>query len=170
MTCSPASGSTGAVSHHPPGSRPAGVPEPDSGAGTAFQGWPHASSLEFAGLPSAVPCGRLHTRQVLWEWRLGHLADDAELLVSEILSNAVKASWSPAGAGLIALRLLADDKRLVIEVWDHSPRDPQPLQPNAESENGRGFTVIEALSNRWGYRRVSASAKFVWAELLTESS
>jgi anti-sigma regulatory factor (Ser/Thr protein kinase) len=54
-------------------------------------GWPQCSSLELAALPTVVPCGRLHTRQVLREWKLAHLADDAETLVSELLTNAVKA-------------------------------------------------------------------------------
>ena len=129
--------------------------------------WPHCSFLELAGLATAVPCGRLHTKHVLREWQLDHLIDDAETLVSELLTNAVKASWSPQGAGLIALRLLADRERLLIEVWDQSPADPQPREAHDESESGRGFTVIDAISHRWGFRRTSHSQKVVWCELLT---
>jgi len=163
------SGGTGAVSGHPPTHGSIDVPELDSGVGTAFQGWPHVSALEFAALPSAVPCGRLHTRQVLWEWQLEHLANDAEILASELLSNAIKASSSPAEAGLIALRLLADAERLIIEAWDQNPNDPRSRPADSESESGRGLLVIEAIAHRWGCRRVSASVKVVWVELLTAS-
>jgi anti-sigma regulatory factor (Ser/Thr protein kinase) len=141
-------------------------PELDSGAGTAFRCWPHVSGLEFSGQPRAVPCARLHTRQVLWEWGLDHLAKDAELLVSELMGNAVQASRSRDGAtSLTALRLLADDARLIVEVWDQNPYIPQPRQAHGDDESGRGFMVIEAIASRWGYRRASASFKVVWAEL-----
>jgi anti-sigma regulatory factor (Ser/Thr protein kinase) len=106
---------------------------------------------------------------VLWEWKLDQLADDAETLVSELLTNAIIASRSLQGSGLVALRLLADHERLLIEIWDQNPDDPQPRQADDESEHGRGFTVIEALSHRWGFSRVSASLKVVWCELVVES-
>jgi anti-sigma regulatory factor (Ser/Thr protein kinase) len=129
--------------------------------------WPHVSILELAALPTAVPRGRLHAKQVLWEWQLSHLANDAELLVSEALSNAVRASWQSGDT--IALRLLANRERLLIEVWDHNPADPEPRQADDESESGRGLTVIQAIANRWGYQHVSATLKVVWAELLTKA-
>ena len=128
--------------------------------------WPLRSYLELGALTSTVPCARLHARQIVWEWGFRHLAEDAEILVSELLTNAVKASSSPDGAGVVVLRLLADRERLLIEVWDHNPDDPQPRQADAESESGRGFSVIEALSSRWGFRRLSYSVKVVWCELL----
>lgn len=142
----------------------------DSGAGTAIQNWPHDSFLELTALATAVSCARLHAKNVLWEWRLGHLSEDTELLVSELVSNAVKASCSPDGVGLVALRLLADVKRLLIEVWDHNPRDPKPRQVDFGSEHGRGLVVVEAVSDRWGYDRVSDSLKVVWCEVLIEAN
>jgi anti-sigma regulatory factor (Ser/Thr protein kinase) len=126
---------------------------------------PLRSDLELGALTSAVPCARLHARQIVWEWGFSHLAEDAETLVSELLTNAVKASSSPDGAGVVVLRLLANRERLLIEVWDHNPDDPQPRQVDAESESGRGFSVIEALSSRRGFRRLSYSVKVVWCEL-----
>jgi anti-sigma regulatory factor (Ser/Thr protein kinase) len=160
------SGSTSAVPGHLSTSPwSAGSPEHASGAGTAAQNWPHASLLELAALATAVPCGRLHARHVLREWGLGHFADDAEILVSELLTNAVKSSWLPGGAGLIALRLLANGTQLLVEVWDQNPGDPQPRQTDSGSESGRGLTVIEAISDRWGFRRVSFGLKVVWCEL-----
>ena len=166
MTASPTSGGTGTVSASSGGAPDATAIEHGSGAGPAFQTWPHASLLVLAARRADVSCGRLHARSVFWEWKLAHLASDAELLVSELLSNAIKATWSHDDTGLIVMRLLADAQRLLIEVWDNAPGDPQPRQPDDESESGRGCMVVAAISHRWGYRRVSLALKVVWAELL----
>jgi anti-sigma regulatory factor (Ser/Thr protein kinase) len=128
------------------------------------------SYLELEALPSAVPCARLHARQILRNWGLDHLVSDAELLVSEIAGNAVQASQSPDGLGLLALRLLADPERLIIEAWDQSPHDPQLREASEDAEHGRGLMVIEAVAHQWGYRRLSPTLKLVWCELLIDSS
>jgi anti-sigma regulatory factor (Ser/Thr protein kinase) len=145
---------------------PAWLLHEEGPAATLHSDWPYLCFIELPALPAVVPSGRLHSKQVLAEWNLDHLAEDAEMLVSEMLTNAVKAPPSPQGPGLVALRLLANGERLLIEVWDRSPADPQPREPDCESESGRGFAVIEAISHRWGYRRASRSLKVVWCELL----
>ena len=65
--------------------------------------WPLQSFLELGALPGAVPCARLHARHLLWEWGLAGLADSTELLVSEMITNAVQASREmarpPSGCG-----------------------------------------------------------------------
>jgi anti-sigma regulatory factor (Ser/Thr protein kinase) len=160
------SGGIGTVSASSGGAPDAASIEHDSGVGPAFQNWLHASLLELAARRTDVSCGRLHARNVLWEWKLAHLASDAELLVSELLSNAVKATWSADKTGLVVMRLFADAQRLLIEVWDNASGDPQPRQPGCEAETGRGFMVVQAISHRWGYHRASATLKVVWAELL----
>ena len=53
---------------------------------------PLCSYLELGALPTAVPCARLHARHLAWEWGLNGLAPDSELLVSELVTNAVKAT------------------------------------------------------------------------------
>jgi anti-sigma regulatory factor (Ser/Thr protein kinase) len=132
--------------------------------------WPHVSSLELAALPTAVPCARLHTTQLLWEWKLDHLAEDAALLVSELVTNAVNATSRSGRPGLVALRLKADRHRLIIESWDQAPADPEPRHPPDDSEDGRGFTIITALTHRWGHHRLNPTLKVIWCELLTESA
>jgi anti-sigma regulatory factor (Ser/Thr protein kinase) len=127
--------------------------------------WPRVSCLELGPLPTAVGCAREHARAVLLEWDLGALADDAATLVSELMTNAMKASRALKVPKPIALRLLANHQQLIIEVWDQNPNDPRPRAADADSEGGRGLAVIEAYSNRWGYRRVSANLKVVWCEL-----
>jgi anti-sigma regulatory factor (Ser/Thr protein kinase) len=159
-------GGTGAVSASRGGASDAISTEHSSGAGPVSNTWPLVSSLELAALPTAVACARLHARLVLGEWKLDHLVGDAMTLVSELLTNAVRATRSAGTGGLVFLRLLADGWQLLIEVWDQSPDDPKPQAVGHDAEHGRGFMVIETISNRWGYYRVNANLKVVWCELV----
>jgi anti-sigma regulatory factor (Ser/Thr protein kinase) len=131
-------------------------------SGTATQ---TSSALEFAPLPTAVPCARLHVVHVLCEWGLRDLASDAEMIVSELVTNAVEASTLLSERPPVSLRLLLTGKSLVIEVWDHSPLDLEPREADADDECGRGLTVVAALSDRWGWERTGHDRKVVWAEL-----
>lgn len=54
--------------------------------------WPRRDFLELGALVSAVPCARLHARHVLREWELACLGDSAELLITELVPNAVQAA------------------------------------------------------------------------------
>jgi len=165
------SGGTGAVSGPLPGLRPAvSAPELDSGAGTATHVWPLVSFLEFGALPTAAGCARLHTKNVLLEWKLHAVVEDAELLVSELVTNALQASWSRDDRPPVTLRLLANRERLLIEVWDRSPVEPLACEADLSSEDGRGLGIVAALSDRWSFRRVSSSLKVVWCELVIPRS
>lgn len=123
--------------------------------------WPLTTSLTLGALPTAPACLRAHAKQMAWEWGLAMLADSAELLVSELVTNAIKAAqaiepneWR-AGclreACCVSLRLSSDHKRILIEVWDANPEPPIPATPDADGESGRGLLIVEALSDRWGY-------------------
>ena len=133
-----------------------------SGAGTAVH---RTSYLELAPLPSAIPCARLHAVHVLHEWGFRALTEDAALIVSELITNAADASTVLPERPPIALRLLASEKSLVIEVWDQSPLDLESREADPDAECGRGLTVVAALSGRWGSKRTGHSRKVVWAEL-----
>jgi anti-sigma regulatory factor (Ser/Thr protein kinase) len=131
-------------------------------SGTATQ---ISSALEFAPLPTAVPCARLHAVHVLREWELRDLANDAEMIVSELITNAIDASTLLSERPPVSLRLLLTGKSLVIEAWDHSPLDLEPREADADDECGRGLTVVAALSDRWGWERTGRNRKVVWAEI-----
>jgi anti-sigma regulatory factor (Ser/Thr protein kinase) len=141
---------------------PAGQVGRGAGAGTAFH---RTSFLELASLPGAIPCARLHAVHVLHEWGLRALADDAAVIVSELMTNAADASVVLPGRPPIALRLLATEQSLVIEAWDQSPLDLKPRDAAGYDECGRGLTVVAALSTRWGCKRIGYQRKVVWAEL-----
>ena len=124
-----------------------------------------SSMLEFAPLPTAVPRARLHAVHVLHEWGLRHLADDVAMIVSELITNAIDAAVVLPDRPPVTLRLLADEKSLLIEVWDASPLDVEPREAGADDECGRGLAVVAALSDRWGHERTGSRRKVVWAEL-----
>ena len=174
------SGITGACTPRISGS---GAPAADGGSGAAREAmptppssqdglavigpWPLRDFLELGALPGAVPCARRHTRQILWEWRLTALADPVELVVSELATNAVAASRLAGLAPAIRLWLLADAARVLVLVWDASPRPPARADTGVDAEGGRGLLLVEAVSSRWGwYRdRQGETGKVVWAEL-----
>jgi serine/threonine-protein kinase RsbW len=159
-------GSTGAVPTGRGGVGP--VREPSSGAGTAPPRWPLVSMLELGPLPTAIGCGRDHARLVLIEWGLDHLADDGVLLVSELLTNALKASRALRTPSPIVLRLLANDMQLLIEAWDQWVEGFHLRHGAPDDEHGRGLTVVAALSKRWGVGRISETYKVVWCELAVD--
>jgi anti-sigma regulatory factor (Ser/Thr protein kinase) len=90
-------------------------------------------------------------------WDLEDLIPTTELLVSELVTNAVRYS-----RGEVTLRLV-NEKALVCEVTDNSGALPRLRQANSEDENGRGLQVVRQLAQRWGARR-TATGKVVWCE------
>ena len=132
--------------------------------------WPLRSFLELGALPSAVPCARLHTRQLLWEWGLHTvLGDDAELLVSEIVTNAIQVIQADMHSSSVRLWLLADRARLLIMVWDASPLPPVRVDADADTENGRGLLLVQTISARWGWHFLpDKGGKVVWALAVPE--
>lgn len=127
--------------------------------------WPHQSVLELGALPSAVPCARLHARQLLWEWGLTALSEPAELVVSELVTNAVQISQAHNRGTSVRLRLKSDAKQVLILVWDASPQPPVRADINDESENGRGLLLVETLSDQWAwyFPPDEEGGKYVWA-------
>jgi anti-sigma regulatory factor (Ser/Thr protein kinase) len=116
--------------------------------------WPLRSHLELGALPGAVPCARLHARQILSEWRQRDQAETVELLVSELITNAVQASAGlTPGVAPVRLWLRSNHKHVLIQVWDGNPQLPVPRDPDPESEGGRGLLLVDTLAAEWGSYR-----------------
>lgn len=137
-----------------------------------MQEWPLRSFLELRALPASVRIARAHARGMLQEWCLAALADTVELLVSEIATNAVRASARVArqrGAGQLPMRLwLTSDRRSVlIQVWDADRHQPIPQDLGPDAECGRGLLLVQTLSAEWGYYAPDGpgtpGGKIVWA-------
>ena len=101
---------------------------------------------------------RMLVRRRLKRWGLAELIPTAELLASELVTNAVRYSQ-----GSIALRLVREEG-LVCEVHDDSAALPRLRHASDDDERGRGLLVVSQLSVRWGARR-TLSGKAVWCEL-----
>ena len=128
--------------------------------------WCLCSHLDLGALPSAVPCARLHATQVLWEWGLTGLSERIELVVSELVTNAVHASRELTRYPVVRLWLLADDSRVLVLVWDANPRPPTRLHTDDEAERGRGLILVESVSDGWNwFCPEGVDGKIVWAEL-----
>ena len=111
-------------------------------------------------LPPELPSVRLARsliREPMKRWSLEDLIPVTELLVSELVTNALKYA-----KGEITLRLVLESG-LVCEVYDSSPALPRVLQATRDDENGRGLQVVSQLAARWGVRRTH-SGKVVWCE------
>ena len=127
-------------------------------------GWPLHAALDLGALPTAPGCGRAWTRQILWEWGLSALQESTELLVSELVTNAVQAARAATGATPVRLWLLSDTVRVVILVWDASPEPPVRMSSGDDAETGRGLLLVEAISDQWGsYPVRDEGGKVVWA-------
>ena len=85
--------------------------------------------------------------------------DTAELLVSELVTNAVRDTTTS-----LLLTIDTGDGGVSIAVTDSSPATPQPHDPTDEDEHGRGLLLIGALATAWGWDRVN-DGKRVWFEL-----
>lgn len=138
-------------------------PRPDQPQ-PGLAGWPLHAALDLGALPTAPGCGRAWTRQILWEWGLSTLQESTELLVSELVTNAVQAARAATGATPVRLWLLSDAVRVVILVWDASPDPPVRMSSGDDAENGRGLLLVEAISDQWGsYPVRDEGGKVVWA-------
>ncbi|MCA2221513.1 SpoIIE family protein phosphatase [Nonomuraea aurantiaca] len=125
------------------------------------------SSTAFDGTPQAPAAARRFVRQVLGEWQLSHLTEDAVLLTSELVTNAVV----HAGTGLeLTCRLdpNAVPTRLEIEVDDHHPTLIVPAAesppPDGMATTGRGLALAGMLADAWGVTYTGA-AKRVWVRM-----
>lgn len=127
---------------------------------------PSLAVLDLAARPAAPGHARAWTRRVLAEWQLTSVRDSAELVVSELSTNAILAS-RPLARPVIRLTLIRDKDELAILVRDYCSGTPQPANASDQDENGRGLRLVEAMSTRWGWYppEDGAPGKVVWAVL-----
>ncbi|MFE0630947.1 ATP-binding protein [Streptomyces sp. NPDC058864] len=130
--------------------------------------------------PLHAPAGRITARDSSWplereltsvgrarrlvtaqtgEWGLDALADTVELLVSELVTNALRHARGP-----VRLNLLVQDASLRCEVEDVSPRAAVRRAAGSDAEGGRGMEILDLLSDAWGTDR-TATGKTTWFEL-----
>ena len=132
-----------------------------------------AGTFTLATLPTSPFWARRYIRQFLGSCRgIGiDTADTAELLVSELVTNAVRFAGGPTSgqqyservqAGLISLSVRHFDEGLLIEVFDTDASPPVLTDAADDAENGRGLVLVDALSKEWSYFFPSCGGKVVY--------
>ncbi len=141
----------------------------------ARRDWPLSTVMPpLAALPTVPAVARVFVRATLHAWHLESLAQDAELVVSELAGNAVAASADTNGRPIyvdghmpiIRVCLLTDGVRLLIEVWDRAPGVPVLREVACLEESGRGLMLVNAIADTWGWNPAEGRpGKAVWAEM-----
>lgn len=136
--------------------------------GSRDAAWPLQDFLEFGALSGSVPCARYHARQILWEWGLARLSESVELVVSELITNAVSASSLCDRALSVRMWLMSDKARVLTLVWDANPDAPLLIKPKSDTETGRGLVLVNAVSAAWDWYPVPGMTGKVVRALVTE--
>ncbi|MFK4105291.1 SpoIIE family protein phosphatase [Streptomyces sp. NPDC019531] len=122
------------------------------------------ATLELSTDPAVVAGARALANRKLTEWGLEELQFTTELLVSELVTNAIRYAGAP-----IRLRLIHQPDVLICEVFDASSTSPRMRHARATDEGGRGLFIVAQLTQRWG-TRYTAAGKVIWAEQRTPPS
>jgi hypothetical protein len=158
-----------------PASPPQFLPVP-----SAWWETPAVTSRPLSPVPEEARTARRFVRELLTCWDLGYLSNDAELIIAELVVNAVRhglrtapqavaagAPGAPGVAGASALRLclLRRVGEVMLAVTDPSNEAPTPRAPGWTGESGRGLQIVGALSYVWGWSPMEGRGKAVWAVL-----
>jgi anti-sigma regulatory factor (Ser/Thr protein kinase) len=119
--------------------------------------------------PEQVGLTRCVVRAVLEYRGLGDYAPDAEIIASELVTNAIQHAISPGPTDKIGLTLMrvGGGEAIRVVVTDPSPIPPIKRETTAGSEYGRGLQIVEALSTEWGWSH-QKGGKAVYAILVKE--
>jgi hypothetical protein len=144
----------------PPGPAPRSVAGPPGGT-------VRTAAIE----PETPRAAREFTRETLRRWDLCAVYPDAAVVVSELVTNALRYGLLPghtparAALGPVALTLWSRDGHLICAVADPNPEPPVLRPPDATAGSGRGLQVVQSLASNWGWTRRSGPQKVVWAAL-----
>ncbi|WP_459806057.1 ATP-binding protein [Herbidospora sp. RD11066] len=129
-------------------------------------------------LPESASSARAYVQVRMAMYGRPDLLDTAQLVASELVSNAVKATaagcahlemWGGSPVPVIGLSVYPMFNRVVTEVWDCSPEPPRLVEADDDSESGRGLLLVHMLSaSLWGYRRPVTGGKVVYATIGAE--
>ena len=136
----------------------------------AARGWtrfPRVATRTPGADARSVHAARDFTIATLQRWGTAQRCDDIAIVVSELLTNALRHALPACGQtrpqSAIRLGLLQPGPCVVCAVADPSQAAPIPNDPSLTAETGRGLHVIGALADTWGYTTPSDNGKVVWA-------
>ncbi len=121
----------------------------------------------------SVRAARDFTIATLQRWGATDRREDIAIVVSELLTNALRHALPGPGAPRprcpFRLGLLQPGPCVLCAVADPSQQPPVPQEPSYLAETGRGLHVISALADTWGYTTPSGTGKVVWAMFLNQA-
>lgn len=121
---------------------------------------PSCLSRTFLGSPASIVEARRFTTMVLSGWPE---ADDAELIISELATNAIRHSRSGRFGGQFTVSIRTQGKRLWLGVLDEGgAHSPHPLSAQSDEEGGRGLALVAGLAANWGVTG-DDTGRIVWA-------
>jgi anti-sigma regulatory factor (Ser/Thr protein kinase) len=121
-----------------------------------------SAPLALGPYDSSPRTARASARTWLAQWGRADLSADVETIVSELTTNAVRAS-ERAGTPVVVLLVLTS-RSVAVEVLDSGPGVPVRREPGPGAESGRGLALVAALSADWGWTP-ARGGKIVWAEI-----
>jgi anti-sigma regulatory factor (Ser/Thr protein kinase) len=128
-----------------------------------------AATCSLGSRPESVKLGRDFARAALCEWGMAALADTAELVVSELVTNALRHGIPSTRRRVpeppVRLKLRAQPPFMMCMVSDPGAEIPVPRESGPTQESGHGLRVVEACSVRWGWHLLDEGGKIVWALL-----
>jgi anti-sigma regulatory factor (Ser/Thr protein kinase) len=135
---------------------------------SAWWDTPAVTSRPLNPVPEEARTARRLVRELLTGWGLERLTDDAEMIIDELVVNAVRHGLR-TGPGTatppLRLCLLRRRKEVMLAVTDPSSEAPRPRTPGWTGESGRGLQIVGALSHLWGWSPIEGRGKAVWAVL-----
>ena len=136
----------------------------------AMTGWgcvPTIATRAFSAEAASVCAARDFTLATLRLWGTPHSSQDIAIVVSELVTNALRHALPGAGdtgsRRPVLLGLLQHGRWLLCAVADPGNAAPVPRTPGVLAETGRGLQMVCALSDQWGYTTPSGEGKVVWA-------
>jgi anti-sigma regulatory factor (Ser/Thr protein kinase) len=138
-------------------------------ATTEAQASPRLITFALPSIPASVPVARWRVRAALGSRGLGEYADDAEIIISELVANAVQHACDNDTRTIgVTLTHAASTAALTVAVSDPSPDGPIRRGTPPSREQGRGLQIVAALCAHWDWRR-EGGGKAVFAVLAREA-
>ena len=125
---------------------------------------PQTMSVGLPAIPESVREARDFALGVLGAWGLSAMHEEVRLVVSELVTNALRYSAGYAGGSApIRLSFLRTGGRLTCAVADPCDQIPVHREPESTAQSGRGLHLVEAFSDSWNWAPLSSHGKVVWA-------
>ncbi|RJL20559.1 ATP-binding protein [Bailinhaonella thermotolerans] len=133
---------------------------------------PRSATFALAPTPESVHAARCFALATMYGWRLAEVCDNLELVVSELITNALRHGQVAGETTPLRLSLIHRATHVLCAISDPSPATPTPRDQDLDDlsdlePGGLGLHIVESLSRAWGWSPMTPTGKIVWAALPT---